>query len=43
MTVFSAPQNCVEQVRRHVGKFARPGMKLLEIAEDIEMSARALV
>lgn len=31
------------QVRRHARKFIRPGMKLLDIAEEIETSARALV
>jgi methionyl aminopeptidase len=31
------------QVRRHARKFIQPGMKLLDIAEEIEASARALV
>jgi len=31
------------QVRRHARKFIRPGMKLLDIAEEIETSARALI
>lgn len=31
------------QVRRYARRFIRPGMKLLDIAEEIEMSARALV
>ena len=31
------------QVRRHVREYIRPGMKLLDIAEEIETSARALV
>lgn len=31
------------QVRSHARKFIRPGMRLLDIAEEIETSARALV
>lgn len=31
------------QVRTHARKFIRPGMKLLDIAEEIETSARALI